>query len=366
MALALLFIIFLFPTLSSAAGNIYNVVNFGARSDGRTDSSAALLKAWNAACATAGKSTIYIPAGRFFVGRPVVFSGNYCKCRGITVRLLGSLVAPSDYRAIGNSVIWLSFEFVSGVTFSGGTLDGQGAGLWACKRSGDGGCPGGATSLGFTNSKNIVINGVTSLNSASPNTDGIHVQLSTGVTIYKANIATGDDCISIGAGTSNLWIENISCGPGHGISIGSLGKDSNEPGVHNVTVTTATFTGTENGVRIKSWGRPSNGFVQRVLFQHITMINVQNPIIIDQNYCPDNNGCPGQVSGVRISDVTYQDIHGSSATQVAVKFDCSSRYPCSKIRLQDVKLTYNNQPATSSCNHAGGSTYGLVVPRSCL
>ncbi|GAB4858937.1 hypothetical protein Ancab_010409 [Ancistrocladus abbreviatus] len=333
---------------------------------------------------------IYIPAGRFCVGWPVVFSGNYCKCRGITVRLLGSLVAPSDYRAIGNSAIWLSFEFVSGVTFSGGTLDGQGAGLWACKRSGMGGCPGGATSLGFTNSKNIVINGVTSLNSqsyhivingcdnvkiqrvrvtasgASPNTDGIHVQLSTGVTIYKANIATGDDCISIGAGTSNLWIEKISCGPSHGISIGSLGKDLNEPGVHNVTVTTATFIGTENGVRIKSWGRPSNGFVQRVLFQHITMINVQNPIIIDQNYCPDNNGCPGQVSGVRISDVTYQDIHGSSATQVAVKFDCSSRYPCSKIRLQDVKLTYNNQPATSSCSHAGGSTYGLVVPRSCL
>ncbi|GAB4858923.1 hypothetical protein Ancab_010396 [Ancistrocladus abbreviatus] len=343
MALALLFIIFLFPTLSSAAGNIYNVVSFGARLDGRTDSSAALLKAWNAACATAGKSTIYIPAGRFFVGRPVVFSGNYCKCRGITVRLLGSLVAPSDYRAIGNSAIWLFFEFVSSVTFSGGTLDGQGAGLWACKRSGMGGCPGGATSLGFTNSKNIVINGVTSLNSqsyhivingcdnvkiqrvrvtasgASPNTDGIHVQLSTGVTIYKANIATGDDCISIGAGTSNLWIEKISCGPGHGISIGSLGKDLNEPGVHNVTVTTATFIGTENGV-----------------------------------------------SGVRISDVTYQDIHGSSATQVAVKFDCSSRYPCSKIRLQDVKLTHNNQPATSSCNHAGGSTYGLVVPRSCL
>ena len=80
------------------------------------------------------------------------------------------------------------------------------------------------------------------------------------------------------------------------ISIGSLGKDVNEAGVVNVTVKTATFTGTENGVRIKSWGRPSNGFVRNVLFQHITMLNAQNPIIIDQNYCPDDKGCSGKVS----------------------------------------------------------------------
>ncbi|GAB4825773.1 hypothetical protein Ancab_008649 [Ancistrocladus abbreviatus] len=391
MALPLLFIIFLFPSLSStAARNIYNVVSFGARPDGRTDSSTALLKAWNAACSTATRSTIYVPAGRFFIGRPVVFSGHHCRSRGLTVRLLGSLVAPSNYRVLGNSHFWLSFEFVSRVTISGGTLDGQGAGLWACKRSGKGGCPGGATTLGFTNSNNVEISRVTSVNSqlfhivingcknvmiqgvkvtalaASPNTDGIHIQLSTGVTILNSNIATGDDCVSVGAGTSNLWVENIGCGPGHGISIGSLGKDFNEAGVQNVTIKTAKFTGTQNGVRIKSWGRPSNGFVRDVLFQHITMVNVQNPIIIDQNYCPDNKGCPRQVSGVRIRDVTYQDIHGSSATQVAVKFDCSGKYPCSRIRMQDVKLTYSNQPAMSSCNHAGGSAYGLVVPRSCL
>lgn len=86
-----------------------------------------------------------------------------------------------------------------------------------------------------------MINGVTSLNSQmfhividrchnvkvqgvkvsaagnSPNTDGIHVQLSSSVTILNSNIATGDDCISIGPGTTNLWIESIACGPGHGI-----------------------------------------------------------------------------------------------------------------------------------------------------
>ena len=71
--------------------------------------------------------------------------------------------------------------------------------------------------------------------------------------------------------------------------------------MQNVTVKTVTFTGTENGVRIKSWGRPSNGFARDILFQHATMVNVQNPIVIDQNYCPNEKGCPGQVSFSRIT-----------------------------------------------------------------
>jgi polygalacturonase len=74
-----------------------------------------------------------------------------------------------------------------------------------------------------------------------------------------------------------------------------LGKDSQEAGVQNVTVKTTTFTGTENGVRIKTWGRQSNGFARNILFQHAVMTNVQNPIVIDQNYCPGEENCPGQV-----------------------------------------------------------------------
>lgn len=64
--------------------------------------------------------------------------------------------------------------------------------------------------------------------------------------------------------------------------------------------------------------------------------------------------------------MTYQDIHGTSATHVAVKFDCSSKYPCSGIKLEDVKLTYKNQPALASCNHAGGAALGSVQPESCF
>ncbi|KAJ4710281.1 putative Polygalacturonase [Melia azedarach] len=374
-------------TSSLAAPMRYNVVSLGAKPDGKSDSTEAFLSAWAKACGTTPAATIYVPPGRFLL-RNAAFQGP-CKNTRITLRIDGTLVAPSDYKVIGNEGNWLFFQNVNGVTINGGILDGQGTGLWACKNSGKN-CPDGITSIGFSKSNNTAINGLTSLNSQlyhivfngcnnvkmqgvkilasekSPNTDGIHVQLSSSITILNTRISTGDDCISIGPGTNNLWIENVACGPGHGISIGSLGKDPNEAGVQNVTVKTVTFTGTQNGLRIKSWGRPSNGFARNIVFQHAVMNNVQNPIIIDQNYCPDNKDCPGQVSGVKINDVTYQDIHGTSATDVAVKFDCSSKFPCSKIRLEDVKLTFNNQPAQASCNNANGSAFGLVQPNSCL
>lgn len=78
-------------------------------------------------------------------------------------------------------------------------------------------------------------------------------------------------------------------------SIGSLGKEANENGVENVTLINAVFTKSDNGVRIKTWPTPSNGFVRHVIFQNIVMINVKNPILIDQNYCPNHQSCSLQV-----------------------------------------------------------------------
>ncbi|KAJ6420391.1 hypothetical protein OIU84_027853 [Salix udensis] len=272
-----LFFIIFFAFSALAKAERYSVLSYGAKPDGKTDSTKAFAAAWSRACASTKPATISVPRGRFYLGQ-VRFQGP-CKNHAILLRIDGTLVAPSDYKVIGNAKNWLIFENVNGVTVSGGTLDGQGAGLWSCKDSGKGSCPRGAK---------------------------------------------------------------------------------------NVTVKTTTFTGTQNGLRIKSWGRPSNGFARDILFQHAVMNNVQNPILIDQNYCPGEKNCPGQDSGVKISGVSYQDIHGSSATEVAVKFDCSKKYPCTGIKLQDVRLTYKNQPAEASCSNTGGVASGLVQPTSCL
>ncbi|KAJ7961821.1 Polygalacturonase [Quillaja saponaria] len=348
--LSLSFLFFVFHSALAAPAVTYNVANFGAKPDGKTESTKAFLNAWANACGSTRPASIYVPRGRFLL-RNAAFTGP-CKNNAISVQIDGTLVAPSDYRVIGKTANWLLFQRVNGVSIEVGSLMDEApvCGLVRCQARIAQVEPRGLTSL---NSQmfHIVVNGCRDVKMQgikviaagnSPNTDGIHVQLSTGVTILKSKIRTGDDCVSIGPGTTNLWIENVACGPGHGISIGSLGKDMQEQGVQNVTVKTITFTNTQNGLRIKSWGRASNEFAKNILFQHAVMFNVQNPIVIDQNYCPSNKGCPGQVSGVKVSNVIYQDVHGSSATQVAVKFDCSPKFPCSGIRLENVKLTYKN------------------------
>jgi galacturan 1,4-alpha-galacturonidase len=87
----------------------------------------------------------------------------------------------------------------------------------------------------------------------SPNTDGIHIERSAGVSIMDTRIATGDDCISIRQGNDNVDVASVQCGPGHGMSVGSLGRYVGEGDVTRVHVRDMTFTGADNGVRIKTW-----------------------------------------------------------------------------------------------------------------
>ena len=69
---------------------------------------------------------------------------------------------------------------------------------------------------------------------------------------------------------------------------------------------------------------------------------------------------------MKISQVTYRNIQGTSATPEAVTFHCSPSNPCRGIKLQDIKLTYMNTAATSSCKNIGGTSSGVLMPESCV
>ena len=132
----------MFISVVLASPMTYNVVSLGAKADGKSDSTQAFVSAWTKACASVQPAIIYVPVGRFYL-RQLVFRGP-CKNNAIIMRIAGTLVAPSDYRILGYTGNWVVFEHVDGVTISGGILDGQGTGLWACKASGNS-CPSGAT-----------------------------------------------------------------------------------------------------------------------------------------------------------------------------------------------------------------------------
>lgn len=67
-------------------------------------------------------------------------------------------------------------------------------------------------------------------------------------------------------------------------SIGSLGRNPDEKDVRNVAVSKCTFRNTQNGARIKTMHESPVLQASNISFTDITLENVFNPIIIDQNY----------------------------------------------------------------------------------
>lgn len=370
---------------------VFDVHKYGAKADGKTDNSKAFAAAWNAACASTRPSIVYVRKGKYLLN-PVAFTGP-CKNNNMTFQLVGGLFASTNNNLY--SGYWLQFESVNRLTFEGGGyLNAQGASWWAQSCTSNDACSATPVSLIFFSSTNVIVRDIKSINSKhfhiaflgcnrveakgltirapedSPNTDGIHVEQSSNVKIIGVKIGTGDDCISIGPGCSNIFIHGVQCGPGHGISVGSLGKASdNGAGVSDVTVEKASFSGTQNGFRIKTW-QGGQGFAKNITFQNAKMVNVSNPIIIDQNYCPYSHSCSSQgSSAVAISKVSYTNITGTSATQVAISLSCAQNVPCQGIELQNVELRYRIhgvESAQAQCQNAKGTEKGVVQPHNCL
>ncbi|XP_016512003.1 exopolygalacturonase-like [Nicotiana tabacum] len=382
------FVLGLILGCSSAEDKLFNVQSYGAKADGMTDNSKAFLSTWKDACQWSGTAKFLIPSGEY-----LVYAANFIgPCSGsITFQIQGVVKAPTDPSLFCNST-WISFQYVNGLEIEGGgTLDGQGASAWPYfDTSKNSNCPALPITLKLDSIKNAAVHDIHSINSKSfhygvfmcnnvtfshvnltapgdsPNTDGIHMSVSTNIQVLDSNIGTGDDCISMINGSQSINISGITCGPGHGISIGSLGKIQNEV-VTDVHVKNCTLIATQNGARIKTWAPSESGSATSINFEDIFMDNVRNPIIIDQHYC-SSPPCSSQASSVQIKDVTFNNIRGTSSSMAAVTLNCSASFPCQGINLSEINLVYNGAggPAVSSCDNAHGTATGMELPPSCL
>nr|GMC72574.1 exopolygalacturonase-like [Ipomoea batatas] len=356
--------------------NVFDVTSFGSISGGAHDITKALSKGWSEACGTEN-GVVLIPKGSFLLNT-VKLAGP---CNGSTTFLLnGHLKAPANVSIMKNSKDWVLFSNILGLSIVGnGSFDGQGKSAWLlneCKRKLH--CkslPMGIVStnskffhLTIRNSDSILIKSVTiQAPHKSPNTDGIHISQSKRISIYDSNIGTGDDCISLSKGSRNIYIYNVTCGPGHGISIGSLGKHENEEDVSGIVVRNCTFTNTTNGARIKTWAPSFSSRVFNLVYEDIILNNVSNPILIDQHYCP-NSHCMGEgESSVKISRIKFINFRGTSQDKVAVTLDCSSFLPCDDIVLTGLNISLNNGgPTIANCTNFHGIFYESKSPLPCI
>lgn len=134
------FLVLIVTLLQICIAKNYNVLDFGARADGETDSSSAFIKAWTAACNSDEESMVYVPPGTFLVNS-MSFTGA-CK-RKMQLMISGVLVAPKSYTLFRNHQAWIEFKYVNNLSVDGGTIDARGLSFWECRRGG-GKCPFGA------------------------------------------------------------------------------------------------------------------------------------------------------------------------------------------------------------------------------
>ncbi|KAL3632470.1 Polygalacturonase 1 [Castilleja foliolosa] len=374
----------------SLAALTINVLDYGAKGDGKTDDTEAFQKAWEEACSSSGDVNFVAAQNKYYLLKPIRFSGP-CTSH-ITMQIGGNIIASDDRSHYNNDLRhWLVFDSVQNlIVKGGGIINGNGNKWWqnSCKINKSKPCTDAPTALtfyrctnlvvqnlkienaqqehvSFEKSKNVVAsNIVVNAPENSPNTDGIHVSDTQNIQISSCTIATGDDCISIVSGSQNVKAMGIICGPGHGISIGSLGDGNSKEYVSDVMVNGAKLYGTTNGVRIKTW-QGGSGSASNIKFQNIEMQDVENPIIIDQNYCDHNKPCKKQASSaVQVKNVVYENITGTSASDVAVDFDCSKNHPCEMIVMKNVSLALENgENGKAVCKNVEFTNTGTLLSK---
>ncbi|GFZ04092.1 pectin lyase-like superfamily protein [Actinidia rufa] len=352
-----------------------------------SDTQQAFKEAWSLACAFPTKTKIEIRAGKTYLVRPINFAGP-CKAK-LKFRISGTIIAPNDPSSWDglNPNKWLYFHKVDHLTVDGrGKIDGRGQGWWArsCKINT-------TNALTFHRCNKLKVKKITMVNSqqvhlaftkcaqveileakvlapgSSPNTDGIHISSSTLIEIRDTAIGTGDDCISIVGNSSDILISNITCGPGHGISIGSLGKSNSSAVVHDVIVDGAVLSNTANGLRIKTWqDLVSEKEKERDKLEDLTVPNElskSKPSLLCKMWAI----LMGKTSAVKVENISYVAIKGTSATEEAIRFACSDSLPCENLYLQDVQIvSYFGGYTSAFCWKALGSFSGLIYPLPCF
>ncbi len=333
-------------------------------------------------CAAQGGGTVTVPAGQHLVGA-IFFRDNITLHLEAGATLLASQ-NPNDFPLVSNR--WEGVEqqthapFITGsglknIAITGrGVIDGQGEPWWRAHREKTLTHPR-PRLIGFADCQNVLIEGVTLLNSPAwtinpvrcqnvnvrgvtiinppntPNTDGINPDSCRLVRISDCYVSVGDDCITLKSGTQfehpdllqpcrDITITNCTLERGHGgVVIGS--ETSGD--VQNVTISNCVFIGTDRGLRLKS-RRGRGGVVENIRVTNLIMDGVLCPFTMNLYY-----HCNGAKGDKIVSDKsprpidagtpTFRNIHYSHITAVDVKIAAGFFYGLAEMPLEDISLT---------------------------
>jgi polygalacturonase len=372
---AIAFIGLLVPSAAYAATKTCDPRTMGAKADGHTKDTVALQQAIDT-CSQNGGGIVHLTAGIWLSG-PLDLKSRVNLRLDKDATLLGS-PDMDDYPiradATWRKVALLHADKATDISITGqGTIDGNGKIWWDAKAQRKKGDPEAPRPLliDLTNSKQILIEGVTIQNSpmynittflcdgltvrnvtilnpgrGAPNTDGIDPFSTSHVLIEHTTIDTGDDNVAIKSGlvergepnvpSTDIVIRDCTFRAGHGLSIGS----ETAGGVRNVTVERVSFTGTRQGIRIKS-ARGRGNDIGNLTYRDITMQDVETPIEITNYYTgmvKDDAGQPMVEHTPRFHDITIENVTATGAKRAGVIMGLPES-PIKNLSIRNVHLT---------------------------
>lgn len=358
----------------------FNVREHGAMGNGQTLDSPAIQSAIDA-CSALGGGTVHLPAGQYLTGS-LFLRNNISLHLDSGATILGS-ENPDDYPIIHSR--WegkhqntfaplITGQNLNNVSVIGrGTIDGCGAKWWQAKKDGTLAHPR-PRLISFSDCTNVLIEGITAINSPSwtinpvhcqnvtihgitiinpadsPNTDGINPDSCRLVRISDCYVSVGDDCITIKSGTEHeapdryapcrdITITNCTLERGHGgVVIGS----EMSGGVKNVVISNCVFIGTDRGIRIKS-RRGRGGAIEDIRVSNLIMDGVLCPFTMNLYY---HIGVRGNTdvsdkNPRSVDDTTprLRRIHFSHITAREVKHAAGFLYGLAEMPLEDISFT---------------------------
>lgn len=143
------------------------------------------------------------------------------------------------------------------------------------------------------------------------NTDGIDPTGVVNMSVVNSVLGDGDDesAISGSSLSANFTYSNLLLTSGHGLSIGSITKNS----VSNVLVQNVNFSGQSNdgnqiALRIKSYCG-NGGSVSQITYQNVCIQNTATAIDLDPYYDPPSSTSTCPAFGTVANPITYQNIY---------------------------------------------------------
>lgn len=296
--------------VSCSKGNIYNVMDYGAKGDGKTDDAAAIQKAIDE-CTANGGGQVLLPSGHIFMAGPIELKSNIDLHIDANATLLANpnediyqLSAFGENR--GEGMMWLWCDSIQNLSITGmGTIDGNGIAFmgkeledsYELKELKD---PkfdprphvltlmgvnhlvirdvtirqGAYWTVHLVGCYDALIDGISLLNNLKiRNGDGIDLDHSKKVRIANCFIESGDDCICLknrreyekyGACQDIVVTNCVMSGRSCAIKIGSENMDS----ISNVLIDNCIIRASNRGLGIQN---RDEGTVTNVVFSNIIM-----------------------------------------------------------------------------------------------